>query len=643
VRILFACKQHFDVGGIERTTDQLARRLSRRGHDVAILAPPRFGGPSGGPPGLEHLQLEGYRAWVAVGVAPGPALVEVLERWPADVVVVNAGDRWFHDWTRALVHAARSRVPCVMYLHDAQAAELLAEPEIEPEFVWGCADTRSKQAREAGFDALTVPPLIEPDLYRTEPTGEVVLFVNPVKAKGVRIAITLAGCRRDIPFVFLRSWNVPQGYLGELQKMADTLGNIEIAAPVDDPREHYARARLLLAPYDDHSRPRVVTEAQMSGIPAMAYDDDGFREVVGSAGILVPREAGVNGWLHGLATLWDDREAHARYAAAARERGRQHEAELDQLLEAVEASLAEAVARFTKKSEAAPAREQARPLVSVILPVRQGAATIAEQLEALSRQSYSGEWELLVCDNGSTDGTRARVLAWEGVLPLRLVDASDRRGVAHARNVGIEEAKGDYIVICDADDVAHPDWLRSMVAALSRHPIVSGAQERGLLNPPELWGAAARSEELECDFDYLPFVAGGNLGMHREVAQKLVAFDETILRTEDMDWAWRAQYAGYHIHFAGNAVMHRREPSAPLTVISKWFRDGMDEALLYRRHRYYGLEPEDRSEVVAAWRWLATHAGEALRDPGSRQEWLSTFAQRSGRVAGSIRHGVRFF
>src|SRR5579871_1372056 len=73
VRILFACKQHFEVGGIERTTDQLARRLVRRGHEVAVLAPPRSGGPTGGPAGVERRELEGYPAWVAVGVAPGPA------------------------------------------------------------------------------------------------------------------------------------------------------------------------------------------------------------------------------------------------------------------------------------------------------------------------------------------------------------------------------------------------------------------------------------------------------------------------------------------------------------------------------------------------------------------------------------------
>jgi len=457
VKILFAGKQHFEMGGIDRTTDELARRFVRHGHEVAVLAPPKADDPSarGRARRLEVRDLGDYRAWVVVGMPPAEALLSVVRRWSPDVVIVNAGGRYFHDWTRPLVSTAHGLVPCVLYLHDSDSLELLGEPLIDPEVVWGCADTRTALAREAGYDAVTIPPLVDPDRYRTTPTGEVVLYVNPVKVKGVRIAITLAAMRPDIPFVFLRAWNLHEPYLSELRHMVDTLGNIELTGPSDSPREFYARARLLLAPYDDLSRPRVVTEAQLSGIPALAYDDPGFRETVGPGGILVPRDAPMTQWAHGLGVLWDDDEAHRQYAEAARSYAERPGAGCEDIVGAAEDSLRTAISRFVGGG-ARSSSAKGTPLVSVVVPVRQGARTLGEQLEALSRQTYSGEWELIICDNGSTDGTRGRALAWQGALPLRIVDASAKKGVAHARNVGIEATRGAYVLICDADDVVDP-------------------------------------------------------------------------------------------------------------------------------------------------------------------------------------------
>jgi glycosyltransferase involved in cell wall biosynthesis len=66
--------------------------------------------------------------------------------------------------------------------------------------------------------------------------------------------------------------------------------------------------------------------------------------------------------------------------------------------------------------------------ISVVMPVFNEAAHIESQLAALAMQEFSGEWEVLVADNGSTDGTPRVVQAWSDRLPLQLVDASARRG-----------------------------------------------------------------------------------------------------------------------------------------------------------------------------------------------------------------------
>ena len=79
---------------------------------------------------------------------------------------------------------------------------------------------------------------------------------------------------------------------------------------------------------------------------------------------------------------------------------------------------------------------------SVIIPVYNGAATLGEQLAALAPQTTDRPFEVLVCDNNSTDGTRTVVDEWVGRVPgLRVVDAFARQGPSHARNRGIVEAR----------------------------------------------------------------------------------------------------------------------------------------------------------------------------------------------------------
>jgi glycosyltransferase involved in cell wall biosynthesis len=73
--------------------------------------------------------------------------------------------------------------------------------------------------------------------------------------------------------------------------------------------------------------------------------------------------------------------------------------------------------------------------VSVIVPAYNGERWIRDQLTALSKQTYTGEWELIVADNGSTDDTRAIAASWaDRFAAFRLLDASGGRGPAHNRN-----------------------------------------------------------------------------------------------------------------------------------------------------------------------------------------------------------------
>jgi len=642
VRILFAGKQHFHVGGVETSTDQLAQRLLARGHAVAAVAAPRVDSPSGASR-IEEVSGYGYPAFAAHRMAPGEALAEARSRFAPDVVVVNAGGRWFHDWTRPLVAGCRD-LPCVLYVCDREAVELLAGGAVAPDVVWSVADSHTAAARAVcETHVITIPSLVEPDLYRTEPTGEVVLYVNPVKSKGVRIAITLAAARRDIPFIFLRSWGVSDRESIELQRMASALGNIDVAPPTPDPREYFGRARLLLAPYDDFGRPRVIAEAQLSGIPVLALDEAGLREAAGEGGLFVARDAPVPEWIDALSALWDNAAEHDRLAAAALTHSQRPEMKPDAIVAAVEAGLADAVERFKGRLD----RRRRQPtMVSVVLPVHNGADTIGDQLEALAGQTYSGPWELIVSDNGSTDGTRGRVASWEGKIPakLRIVDSSERPGAAHARNVAVQSASGEYILFCDADDVANPEWIERMVEALNNHEIVAGLGEMRRFNHPDQyeWMGDVEPADLVAQYRFRAVFSTYNLGVRRQVALALGGFDEAFLRAEDTDWSWRAQYAGYDVWFEPSAIVHIRLRSNLWAVATRWFRGGVSEPLLYARHRERGLDAERLGDVAREWWGLARNARTALRHPEAHHGWTAKTAQRAGRFVGSVRHRTIF-
>ena len=92
----------------------------------------------------------------------------------------------------------------------------------------------------------------------------------------------------------------------------------------------------------------------------------------------------------------------------------------------------------------APADEP--PTLSVVLPCRNGAATIAVQLEALAGQSWDGSWELVVVHNGSTDESMQIVEGLRDRLPaLRVVDASAKRRVPAALNEGVRASAGRLV------------------------------------------------------------------------------------------------------------------------------------------------------------------------------------------------------
>jgi len=127
------------------------------------------------------------------------------------------------------------------------------------------------------------------------------------------------------------------------------------------------------------------------------------------------------------------------------------------------------------------------PSASVIVCTRNRADSLALLLQSLAAMERPAqfEWELLVVDNGSTDGTRAVVQAHADRLPLRYLQEA-RPGLSHARNRGVAEAGGDYVCWTDDDVIVGRNWLASYSEAFLRHPgaVLFGGKIMPLLQSP---------------------------------------------------------------------------------------------------------------------------------------------------------------
>lgn len=107
------------------------------------------------------------------------------------------------------------------------------------------------------------------------------------------------------------------------------------------------------------------------------------------------------------------------------------------------------------------------PKVSVIMPVYNGAAFVEQAVGSVFDQTLT-DWELILIDDGSTDATPQIVQAFTDQR-IKVV-RQENAGEAHARNVGLTHASGEYIAFLDVDDAYYPNALEDLSTFLDRHP-----------------------------------------------------------------------------------------------------------------------------------------------------------------------------
>lgn len=279
------------------------------------------------------------------------------------------------------------------------------------------------------------------------------------------------------------------------------------------------------------------------------------------------------------------------------------------------------------------------PDVSVILPVFNGEATISEQLNAVLGQCTTFTFELIVVDNDSTDRTALIVDELVDVDPrIRRVTAPEQHNLSYVRNVGVQSAKGRFVIFCDDDDVVAPGWLDAMATALVDHRFVVSRMEYEKLNPPDVMGGRARfqSEELAHLFGYA--VANGAIGVHRDLWISLAGNDEHLgVAGEDFDFAIRAQRDfGVVPVLAQDAIYHYRQRAGARSTWVQARRYGRSHVALYGRYGQGRIDREgEQRAALRDWWWIMSRAPLLYR-PDRRVRWARRAGMRVGRLIGSF-------
>jgi FkbM family methyltransferase len=274
--------------------------------------------------------------------------------------------------------------------------------------------------------------------------------------------------------------------------------------------------------------------------------------------------------------------------------------------------------------------------LSVIMPVFNAEHVLPEMLESLAVQDTEVSWELIVSDNGSTDGSALVVERFRERLPkLTLVDASDRRGPAHARNAGARAASGDVLVFCDADDRADPLWINEMSRALRHHRLVGGRLVVDVINPvaARRWRGPSPQFDRLPDIGGAPYVISANLGCHRSLFELLSGFDETFpgAAGEDVDFCYRARTAsGVTPVLWPGAVIHYRYRDGRASAFRQSAAYGRASRILYERHPELIPTPRVLDDATTYFRAGKQLVREVLRGDPARGRLVAEFGFRTG-------------
>lgn len=188
-------------------------------------------------------------------------------------------------------------------------------------------------------------------------------------------------------------------------------------------------------------------------------------------------------------------------------------------------------------------------MISVVVPALNEEDYLPDCLRSLNEQHFEGEYEVIVVDNGSSDGT-AHVAHSSGAKVI-----SERRsGIGQARQTGFIAARGHIVASTDADTIVPPDWLRKIERLFERNPRAVAVAGNHVLDE----GPIAVRAWLKASIILMPFMTrccpslwsftGANFAVQSRAFDAIGGFDTDLPYDEDTNLCQRLRHIGQIIY-----------------------------------------------------------------------------------------------
>jgi GT2 family glycosyltransferase len=273
------------------------------------------------------------------------------------------------------------------------------------------------------------------------------------------------------------------------------------------------------------------------------------------------------------------------------------------------------------------------PRYSIIIPHLNGLEHLETCLGSLRRQTVT-DFEVLLVDNGSSDGSQAYVRA--SFPEVRLLELGHNHGFTGACNAGYAAAAGDVIILLNNDTEVVPHWLEAIGNTFDTNPAIGAVASRmmlfdrrdhfhsagdyvrldGIPGNRGVW----QKDEGQYDGQERVFSACGGAAAYRRTMLEKIGFldDDFFFSCEDVDLSWRANLAGWQVWYAPRAVVYHKLKATGGGTTSSYY-DGRNflyllwknyPTSLLRRHwrRVLGGQLRITRDGLRAWRGAAARA-----------------------------------
>lgn len=220
-------------------------------------------------------------------------------------------------------------------------------------------------------------------------------------------------------------------------------------------------------------------------------------------------------------------------------------------------------------------------LVSFIIPTFNSEKTLGKCLESIKGQEVRKE--ILVVDGGSRDDTQ-EIARKAGA---RLI-IERKKGIAPARNAGLEKARGDCIAFVDSDVVLTEGWAKKALKLLERDDKLAAVGGPGI---------SADKSLVSRSLDALLFGKGARVkrklvsslatmdAVYRKDAVKGMRFDEDMFAGEDPEFNFRVRKKGFLLLYDRDLWVHHHHPTSLGGMVRKWYNYGKSYPLLGSKHK----------------------------------------------------------